>query len=242
MEAIVSLSDAADIRLVGGKAASLNKLIKNSFKVPPGFVVTRPADDESHQNQVLDAFDKLGAEKVAVRSSAVAEDGGKDAWAGQLDTFLDVYRSALLEKIKLCFSSAGSKRAMSYARQKGIDAGSVAVIVQKMVPSEISGVAFSVHPVTNNPNKMVIESTRGLGEKLVSGLITPDTYVLDKSSGKADEKHVQAEPTLSDEQLTALSGAVREIETVFGFPVDVEWALLNKELFILQSRPITTLG
>jgi phosphoenolpyruvate synthase/pyruvate phosphate dikinase len=119
----------------------------------------------------------------------------------------------------------------------------VAAIVQKMIPSEISGVAFSVHPVTNNKSHMVIESIKGLGEKLVSGLTTPDTHVLDKQTQKVIEKYLATGlPFLSTKQLRELATKVIKIEEFFGFPVDVEWAFAGKELFILQSRPITTLS
>lgn len=235
---VIPLGEAGKSKSVGGKAASLARLIGGGFRVPPGFVVY----DELDSSEILDAFDKLGAKFVAVRSSAASEDGAKDAWAGQLDTFLNVGREDLLDKIGACFDSAGSQRAQAYARQKNINAGQVAVIVQKMVPAEASGVAFSVHPVTNAKSKMVIESVKGLGEKLVSGQVTPNTYVIDKQTGKVAEKHSYNEKYgLADQQLKELVQAVAKIETLFGFPVDVEWTFADKELFILQSRPITTL-
>jgi phosphoenolpyruvate synthase/pyruvate phosphate dikinase len=240
MAGVIKLGTVHEPGLIGGKAANLAHLMKAGFKVPSGFVVTDLMDGLT--DEIAVAFDKLSSEFVAVRSSAVAEDGNKDAWAGQLDTFLRVTKEDLLDKIKACFASAGSERARAYATQKQIDSGKVAVIVQKMIPSEISGVAFSVHPVTKNHGHMVIEAVKGLGEKLVSGTITPDTYVLDKKLNKIIEKYVASSQILKDEYIDSLAEAIKKIESLFNFPVDVEWAFAGKELFILQSRPITTLS
>ena len=236
---ILPLAGAGDVKLAGGKGASLSRLIGAGFNVPAGFVIT---SNVAGGEAILGAFDKLGAEKVAVRSSAMAEDGSKDAWAGQLDTFLNVTRDKLLEKVSACFDSAESERAKAYASQKKISSGDVAVIVQAMVPSEISGVAFSAHPVTNNRGQVVIEAVKGLGESLVSGKVTPDTYIVNKSSGAILEKHLNATQILDEKQIDTLTESVRKIEDIFGFPVDVEWAFAEGKLFILQSRPITTLG
>ena len=132
--------------------------------------------------QILQAFDELGAELVAVRSSATAEDSAVASWAGELDTFLNTTRVDLIENVKKCWSSLFTPRAIFYRHEKKlIDAHvSVAVVVQKMVQSDISGVAFTVHPVTEDDNQMIIEAVYGLGEALVSGQVTPDSYVVQK--------------------------------------------------------------
>lgn len=239
-ELILPLSQSSNVKLVGGKAAALQKLISAGFNVPRGFVVTASVSDDLRS--VLKEFDRLGVKKVAVRSSAVSEDGANDAWAGQLDTFLEVTRDQLIDMVKACFESANSDRARAYAKQKGVDAGQVAVIIQVMVQAEVGGVAFSVHPVTNNKNQMVIEAVSGLGEKLVSGSVTPDTYVIDKASGKITEKHLSGAQNLSAKYLSELNKTVVSIEKLFNFPVDVEWAFFKSQLYILQSRPITTVG
>jgi len=243
-ELVLPLELSLDVSLAGGKGASLARLLDARFNVPPGFVITTASKslDKQLEAEILAAFDKLGAKYVAVRSSAAAEDGAKDAWAGQLDTFLNVTRDKLLEKIKLCLDSNESERAKSYAEQKQINSGAVAVIVQKMVPSEISGVAFSAHPVTNSLDQVVIEAVTGLGEDLVSGRVTPDTYVANKRSGEVIEKHLASSQVLNQTQIKTICEEVRLIEKSFGFPVDVEWTLSEDKLFILQSRPITTLG
>jgi pyruvate,water dikinase len=239
MAGIVWLKDAGDATVVGGKASSLARLIKAGFNVPEGFVV--PASVKE-MDEALEYFDKLGASEAAVRSSAVAEDGAKDAWAGQMETFLNVGRADLTDKISLCMDSAGSARAKAYARQKNVSAGKVAVIVQKMVPADVSGVTFSVNPVTNDRSQMVIESVAGLGEKLVSGSATPDTYITSRIGDMIENHLVGKKPNLSEIQIRELAEKISQIEKLFNFPVDVEWAFAGSELFILQSRPITTLG
>lgn len=126
---------------------------------------------------------KLGAEFVAVRSSATAEDGAENAWAGQLDSFLNTNEETLLENVKKCWASLFTPRAVFYRFEKGLHDQkiSVAVVVQKMVASEKSGIAFSVHPVTEDRNQLIIEAGFGLGEAIVSGQITPDSYVVEKN-------------------------------------------------------------
>ena len=133
--------------------------------------------------QILQAFDALEAEYVAVRSSATAEDSAVASWAGELDTFLNTTRDNVIAKVKQCWSSLFTPRAIFYRHEKNlIDAHvSVAVVVQKMVQSDVSGVAFTVHPVTEDYNQMIIEAVYGLGEALVSGQVTPDSYVISKS-------------------------------------------------------------
>ena len=252
---------------VGGKAFALGEMLKAGFKVPEGFVITSkfPAQVEELEAQILASFDSLNSEYVAVRSSALHEDSQGASWAGQLDTFLNVDREHLLEYIQKCQRSADSERAKSYAKQQRLPSGSVAVIVQQMIQSEVSGVAFSVHPVTKNRGQIVIEAAFGLGEAVVSGEVTPDTYITDKATNKILEKHVTAqskklaqaasgqsawqplnkalqEQKLSDEQILELAKLIAKIEAFYSFPVDVEWGLVGNEFYILQCRPITTLG
>ena len=119
---------------------------------------------------------------VAVRSSATAEDSTVASWAGELETYLNTTEKVLLGNVKKCWSSLFTPRAIFYRFEKGLRNSkvSVAVVVQKMINSEISGVAFTVHPVTKDKNQMVIEAGFGLGEAIVSGQITPDSYVIDK--------------------------------------------------------------
>lgn len=136
--------------------------------------------------EILKAFDSLGAKFVAVRSSATAEDSKIDSWAGELETYLNTTRENLLENIKKCWASLFSPRAIFYRFERGLNHKPVlvAVVVQKMVQSDVSGVCFTVHPVTKAKNQMVVEACWGLGEILVQGAITPDTYVVEKPEDK----------------------------------------------------------
>jgi len=265
-ETVLKLSDAHNIPLSGGKASSLAKLVQAGFSVPNGFVITTKVENinTSVKNEILKEFDRLDSKYVAVRSSAVSEDGSRDAWAGQLDTFLNIDRNNLIEKIKLCQQSSKSERALSYAEQKGLKTSGVAVIVQAMIQSEVSGIAFSANPITRNDDEMIIEAGFGLNEPIVSGEITPDTYILAKPSLKIQQKHISTQTKqlsqakdginewldvsdpnsqkLSYKQVHEVAKTILKLEKFFEFPVDVEWTLANDELFILQSRPITTLG
>lgn len=119
---------------------------------------------------------------VAVRSSATAEDSSSAAWAGQLDSFLNTTEEKLIENVKRCWASLFTPRAIFYRFEKELHKTkiSVAVVIQKMVESEVSGIAFSVHPVTEDYNQLIIEAGLGLGEAIVSGQITPDSYVVEK--------------------------------------------------------------
>jgi phosphoenolpyruvate synthase/pyruvate phosphate dikinase len=264
---LLTLSQADSAATAGGKAHALGKMMRAGFTVPEGFVLTTHAFQkmtQKLQGEILDHFAKLQADFVAVRSSAAAEDGANAAWAGQLDTFLNTHKGNLLQNIEKCWQSANSPRARSYAAQKSLKTGPVGVLIQKMIQSEVSGVAFSVHPVTANKEQIIIEAGLGLGEAIVSGHITPDTYITHKDSHLVLEKHLAHQTKklaqdsagatlwqelgiqgkaqkLSDTLIQALSKTVRRLEAYFGFPVDVEWGLFNDILYILQCRPITTL-
>jgi len=137
-------------------------------------------------------FSALGAEYVAVRSSATAEDSDSAAWAGQLDSFLNTTEETLLQNVQRCWASLFTPRAIFYRFEKGLHETkiSVAVVVQKMVESEVSGIAFSVHPVTEDRNQLIIEAGYGLGEAIVSGQITPDSYVVEKAPRRIIDKNI----------------------------------------------------
>lgn len=264
---VVDLADASNGKKVGGKARSLGAMVRAGFNVPEGFVVTTDVFDSwipELKSAIFQHYDKLDAKFVAVRSSAVNEDGHNAAWAGQLDTFLNVTRDDLLESVQKCWDSVNSVRAKAYAQHNMLEVGSVGVLVQKMIQSETSGVAFSVHPVTKNADHIVIEAGFGLGEAIVSGQITPDTYIVQKDPCKIIERQVAKQlkelvqdasglavwrdlgeratkQKLQDNEIIILSVIVKELERHFGYPVDVEWAFCDQICYLLQSRPITTL-
>lgn len=189
-------------------------------------------------------FKKLNTKFVAIRSSATNEDSSSAAWAGQLETYLNTAEENLLENIKKCWYSLFTPRAIFYRLEKDLHEQkiSVAVVVQKMIDSEKSGIAFSVHPVTQDKNQIIIEAGFGLGEPIVSGQITPDSYVIEKQNWIILDKNIVGEQQiLSDNEILELSKLVVRIENHFGFPVDVEFAKEKGKFYIVQSRPITTL-
>ena len=194
--------------------------------------------------EIITRLEILGDEFVAVRSSATAEDGKDHAWAGQLDSYLNVCRSDVIKKVQDCLASLFTPRAIFYRFEEGLSDTmiSVAVIVQKMINSEKSGIAFSVHPITEDQNQIIIEAGLGLGEAIVSGIITPDSYVTEKGSHKIIDINIPGQiQVLSSDQIFKLADIVLTIENHYGFPCDIEWAYKNGRFFIIQSRPITTL-
>lgn len=263
-----------DVPLVGGKGASLGEMTSVGIPVPPGFVITTDtffafSDKEIPQNvqeEILKSFDQLGAARVAVRSSAVAEDSSTASWAGQLESYLNTTRENLIENVKKCWDSIKTAGALSYASEQNLpqEKLAVAVVVQKMVDSEQSGVIFTVNPISKNKNEVMIDACLGLGELLVQGMVTPDDFVVDKDileirerkintqqtmmiyqDGKTKEVSVpedkKSKPVLEDDKIKELVVLAKRIEDHYQFPQDIEFGIKNGEIFILQSRPITTL-
>ncbi|MFA6429066.1 MAG: PEP/pyruvate-binding domain-containing protein [Patescibacteria group bacterium] len=229
--------------LVGGKAAALGTLIKIGMPVPPGFVIhaNGTATSSTWREEVLAAFERLGAEHVAVRSSATCEDGKAMSWAGELETFLNVPRELLLDRIQACVDSLDSPRAKTYRALHDLDQSAigVAVVVQAMIPAEQAGVVFTMHPVTGNREHVVVEAGPGLGEAVVGGEIIPDTYVLEKGTARIVDGP-EGIPLLTGVELAQLLELCQRIENHFAFPCDIEWAKVGEQFFILQARPITT--
>ncbi len=221
------------------------------------------------EREVLAAYEQLGQGPVAVRSSATAEDLPQAAFAGQQDTFLNVVGpDALLDAVRRCWASLWTDRAMAYRARQGIDHQTVklAVVVQRMVPAEAAGVLFTANPVTGTRDEIVIDASPGLGEAVVSGLVTPDHFVLrrrwwgwhiaERRLGKREvvirarsgggTEHVEEPaaagmPALPDRALRRLARLGKAIERHFGRPQDVEWAWAGGQPFIVQARPITAL-
>ncbi|MSP14050.1 MAG: hypothetical protein EXR62_13985 [Chloroflexi bacterium] len=209
------------------------------------------------------------AAPVAVRSSATAEDLPSASFAGQQDTYLNIRGDeALLQHIKQCWASLWTARAVTYRTRQGFGHERVylAVVVQAMIRSEISGILFTANPVTSNRNEVVINASWGLGEAIVSGLVTPDTYTVRKSDGVIFSREIASKellieyadasgtvereipaaqrttPALVDEQIEALVVLARTIEAHYGKPQDIEWGYIHGKFYLLQSRPITTLA
>lgn len=222
---------------------------------------------EDIEKEIRKAYKKLGNGKevyVAIRSSATAEDLPDASFAGQQDTYLNVKgEEEVINKVKECWGSLFTPRAIYYRVQKGFkhEDVSIAIVVQKMVNSEKSGVMFTSHPITGE-KKCIIEAVFGLGEAIVGGLVTPDTYVYDRVGRRLLEVHVAEkkfmivrkngnervelgekgkERVLSDEEIVRLVDLGEVIEEHYGKPQDIEWAIEGGEIYIVQSRPITTI-
>lgn len=218
--------------------------------------------------EIFNEYKNMNMALVAVRSSATVEDSIEHAWAGQLNTFLNTSTENLILNIQKCWASLYASRAIFYRFKNELDTIliSIAVIVQEMVQSEISGIAFSVHPVSQDTNELIIEAGYGLGEAIVSGTVTPDSYIVKKDNLKIVDKYISTQnkklvfseksnsnvwedifdtdpnsQKLSDKQIQKLSKLIIEIENFYGRPQDIEWAYFQNEFYILQSRPITTL-
>ena len=274
---------------VGGKGANLGEMTGAGFPVPRGFCLTTEIYDAFAEGLSLE--DLAGEEArsllrqrnlpencrtpleealkrfpegtlFSVRSSATAEDLPYASFAGQQDTYLNVRKEDIPEAVKDCFVSLYTDRAVSYRKQNGIGRPGISVVIQEMVPSDSSGVMFTADPVSGNRTKLVIDAVFGLGEAIVSGLVSPDHIVWDRKKGRIEtrqtarkefailplpeggtrRKELQTEePVLSDEQVRELAELGIALEKHYGMPQDVEWAVRDGKIFILQTRAITSL-
>jgi pyruvate,water dikinase len=197
---------------------------------------------EPSGRELDDAYARLGEGPVAVRSSACAEDSETASYAGQQETFLNVEGAdAVRRRIVECWASFFSERALFYRERKGsLDDLRMAVVVQRMVAPEKSGVLFTVDPVQRRRDRMVVEAVFGLGEQVVSGEVTPDHYCVD-ASGAVKRERLANGGVLGPGELAELARLGRSLEERFGGPQDIEWAIAGGELYLLQSRPVTTL-
>ena len=225
------------------------------------------------REEIGEAYDSLTAMTglaCAVRSSAISEDGASASFAGLYESYLNVRGvTDVLTAVRRCYASLWSERAIRY-RARGGAVGAhdeaMGVVIMGLVPSDVSGIAFTAHPVTGARDLVVINSSWGLGEAVVSGRVTPDFFVIDKNSfavlerdiftkelaiyshpdgGGTIERQIPADKrsvaSLSDEQAQEVARLAARVEAQYGRPQDVEWGLANHQLFLLQSRPITTL-
>lgn len=258
------------VDLAGGKGASLATMTQDGLPVPPGFVVTSPAFAEAVDGEELlarlrardldgaravvaaaepprdlvrAAYDRLPqGVSVAVRSSACAEDGTDASYAGQQETYLFVESfDDVLDKIVECWLSFFSERALFYREHKGdLHDIAMAVVVQQMVDAEKAGVMFTIDPVNNRKDRIVVEAARGVGEHVVSGEVTPDYYTLDRK-GTVKKARVVDDQVLTAEELAELARMGLHLAELNGCPQDVEWAYDARGVYMLQSRPVTTL-
>lgn len=291
---IVWLGEQAceECALVGGKAANLCRLA-SEHAVPSGFCLTsvafdravagrvRTSDESSAaslprelREEIIHAYRRLAercgvvAPSVAVRSSALDEDGAGASFAGQHETYLNVVGGgAVADAVARCWASAFSARARQYRRRHGLDVEGVriAVLVQQLIRADVSAVIFSANPVTGNRGEVMINASWGLGESIVGGTVTPDTYLVRKAdmrmasrriaekgrmtviaSGGTQEVEVprvlRTQPALREDHVTEMARLAMTLEMRMGHPVDVECAYQAGRLYLLQCRPITTLA
>ncbi len=223
---------------VGGKASSLNTLKYHGLPVPNGIIL----NDEYFQTEDQISFVKKmdNKKRYAVRSSAIDEDGTKFSFAGMQDTYLNVSVSELEEMVDKCYQSQFSERAVSYRDSMGLPPSKgMAVVVQEMVHADIAGVVFTQNPLNNRLDEMLIEIVEGLGEGLVSGQETPTTYTINRKLGNVKSVNVHGQ-TLSERLIQDVVAYADEIEKLFNVSQDIEFALKDGKVYILQARPITT--
>jgi pyruvate,water dikinase len=191
---------------------------------------------------LAEAYERLGGEEVAVRSSACAEDSEAASFAGQQETYLGVRGAEeMASAVVDCWSSFFSERALFYRERMGsLDDLAIAVVVQRMVDATKSGVLFTVDPVQRRRDRMVVEAVYGLGEQVVSGQVTPDHYVVDREGLVKREQLVHG-GVLDPEELRELARLGCALEQHFGCAQDVEWAIEEGCIHLLQSRPVTAL-
>ncbi len=250
-----------------------NKELQESARKIKNIIINTEIPDEI-SNIIIEAYNalchRIGKEDafVAVRSSATAEDLPEASFAGQQDTYLNVKGPEdMIKYVRKCWASLFEARAIFYREENNFDHSKVyiAVVVQEMVDAEKAGVMFTVHPSTGE-EKILIEGAWGLGEGVVSGTVTPDTYWMDKSTGEILEKQVSEKKTmfqkksengqtvqapvpedlkkkqvLDETELMQLVELGKKIQEHYQFPQDTEWAIENGKIFMLQSRPVTTL-
>ena len=279
MKSLLWLGDpkSFDTALVGGKAANLSRLARLYHRVPDGFSLPVAVMDEAHpfdlRDEIIAAISDLMACHrlpdfiAAVRSSAVDEDGATASFAGQHETYLNIVGAdAIIQAVTRCWESARSEHAVHYRRQQGlsVERPQIAVLVQQLVAADVSAVVFSANPITGNRDEVMINASWGLGESIVGGTVTPDTFIVRKSdlavvqriiadkqcmtvSAPGGTREVEIPrflrniTSLNDEQVIEMAKLALTLEITMEYPVDVECAYAGGELYLLQCRPITTL-
>ncbi len=213
--------------------------------------------------QIQNQFQYLQVSYVAIRSSANIEDGKNASWAGQFESHLQVCKQDIIQSVLNCWLSVFNPRTISYAQSQNVKITDIhmAVIVQEMIPATKSGIAFSTHPITENENEILIEAIHGLGDVIVSGSVTPETHVYHKqtqsskiitqhkqnrakfiSENQTIELQTKVEPkVLTQPEITKLANIITQIEQTYNHPCDIEWCIQDENIYIVQSRPITTL-
>jgi rifampicin phosphotransferase len=253
-DAILSLDrlTAADASRAGGKAWNCARLRQAGFRVPDGLVVLSTATEADLEGLASHPWlDTVPVDTVfAVRSSGLGEDGVEQSFAGIHQTSLDVRRADLVTAVAACRASAHTAQALEYRRARGLSTSEIGmgVLIQRMVHPVAAGVAFTVNPVTGAGDELVINSSWGVGEALVSGQVDPDEFVVGKLDrtlrwsrvGEKASGAGRSGTSLSPDRVRELAGILLDIERHYGAPQDVEWCHDGAEFWIVQSRPVTT--
>ncbi len=257
MIAWLGSAEASDTARVGGKTATLS-LLHGRLRVPAGFVAGTDADADA----IRSAAEHLGAVCLAVRSSAYDEDGATTSFAGQHDTFLGVAPAELLDAVARCRESTGSPQAAAYRNHHRLRPPTpLPVLVQELVPADVAAVAFSIDPMTGSASTIVVNANYGLGDSVVSGTATPDTYRVERTSlavtaalgakeqmtvltqrGVAEvvvPKSLRSRRVLDDAAAIEIAQLALEVESELGYAVDIECAVSQGVLYLLQARPVT---
>lgn len=235
-------SAARDPRRVGGKAAALAAFDDPAIAalIPPWFAIPGDAPIETLAERIVAEAARLGG-SVAVRSSALDEDGTGHSFAGQLESHLEVPPEEVPARVAAVRASIRAERVRAYRAARGLegDPPLPAVLVQRMVPAEFAGVAFAIDPVSGRSDRAVVAAVPGLGESLVSGERDASTVRVDEA-GRIVERTTTDDPAPRDEDLIAIAALARRVSALRGHPQDIEWAIADGRLWLLQSRPITT--
>jgi pyruvate,water dikinase len=251
MNVVIRDEQMRDRAKVGNKAATLAQLMSAGFDVPPFIVLDAPtllsaSSQVQVESAIASALSRFGDSNLrfAVRSSSVEEDGRQSSFAGQFASFLFVARDRIHEHAMRVIASAASDHIDTYRKAIGQSGNAAlpAVIVQEMVYADVAGIAFAADPVSGNRNHAVIAATVGTGDALVSGEQQGDSWRVARS-GEIRERQIDGtRAVLNDQQILAVAELVNAVSTHQGRPQDIEWAIRNDRLFLLQSRDITNLG
>ena len=268
---LVPLADAAEESAFGGKAVSLGAAIRAGLPVPPGValgtvMVDRVADGDAAAIEAVLSSPHIPDDRLAVRSSAVGEDSADASFAGQHATKLNVRKPNVREAVQVVWASARTDAALAYRTRKGLPAHpKIAVVVQLLVEPVAAGVLFTRNPISGADERM-IEASWGLGEAVVSGIVVPDRATLnpqgivldfvvgdkdvkiwyDEDDGTSEtpvDEGLRSVPCVDESHLEALNDLANRCQRVWGPALDIEWALGGDgNIYLLQCRPITTLG
>jgi len=259
-----SLKKKVQKELAGLDSEDSDALEQASAKIKAHIVASKiPPQIETEVREAYRKLSGVGDVLVAVRSSATAEDLPEASFAGQQETYLNIKgEEGVLKAVRSAWASLFTARAIFYRETNGFEHITVglAVPVQRMVAAEVSGVMFTLEPVTNDQEKILIEAVYGLGDGLVQGMFTPDRYVLEKSTLKILDKHIAKQPfqiaaggklpvskafekaqKIPDKYIRQVAEWGRKIEEHYDFPQDIEWVFSRKKVYIVQTRPVTTI-